>query len=66
MGRISFFVNAGMRFVTELCKMRSFVELWDEITLGRYGIADEAMRRFRYGVRKRRKRVQSCFIAGIS
>ncbi|WP_293809406.1 protein meaA [uncultured Bosea sp.] len=49
-GRISFFVNAGMRFVTELCKMRAFVELWDEITLGRYGIADEAMRRFRYGV----------------
>ncbi len=49
-GRISFFVNAGMRFVTELCKMRAFVELWDEITLGRYGVADEAMRRFRYGV----------------
>ncbi len=49
-GRISFFVNAGMRFVTELCKMRAFVELWDEITLGRYGIADEQMRRFRYGV----------------
>ena len=40
-GRISFFVNAGMRFVTELCKMRAFVELWDEITLGRYGVADE-------------------------
>ncbi len=49
-GRISFFVNAGMRFVTELCKMRAFVDLWDEITLGRYGVADEAMRRFRYGV----------------
>ena len=49
-GRISFFVNAGMRFVTELCKMRAFVELWDEITLGRYGVADEPMRRFRYGV----------------
>ena len=49
-GRISFFVNAGMRFVTELCKMRAFGELWDEITLGRYGVADEAMRRFRYGV----------------
>lgn len=49
-GRISFFVNAGMRFITELCKMRAFVELWDEITLGRYGVADEAMRRFRYGV----------------
>jgi (2R)-ethylmalonyl-CoA mutase len=49
-GRISFFVNAGMRFVTELSKMRAFVDLWDEITLGRYGIADEQMRRFRYGV----------------
>ena len=49
-GRISFFVNAGMRFVTELCKMRAFVDLWDEITLGRYGVADEQMRRFRYGV----------------
>src|SRR5690606_12989158 len=49
-GRISFFVNAGMRFVTELCKMRAFVELWDEITLRRYGVLDEQMRRFRYGV----------------
>ena len=49
-GRISFFVNAGMRFVTELCKMRSFVELWDEITLGRYGVTEEQHRRFRYGV----------------
>ncbi len=49
-GRISFFVNAGMRFVTELCKMRAFAELWDEITLGRYGIAEEQHRRFRYGV----------------
>ncbi len=49
-GRISFFVNAGMRFVTELCKMRAFVELWDEITLGRYGVAEEQNRRFRYGV----------------
>lgn len=49
-GRISFFVNAGMRFVTELCKMRAFVELWDEITLGRYGVAEEQHRRFRYGV----------------
>ena len=49
-GRISFFVNAGMRFITELCKMRAFVDLWDEITLGRYGVADEQMRRFRYGV----------------
>ena len=49
-GRISFFVNAGMRFVTELCKMRAFTELWDEITRDRYGVADEKMRRFRYGV----------------
>jgi ethylmalonyl-CoA mutase len=48
--RISFFVNAGLRFVTELCKMRAFVELWDEITRDRYGIADERHRRFRYGV----------------
>ena len=49
-GRISFFVNAGMRFVTELCKMRAFTELWEEITRTRYGVADAAMRRFRYGV----------------
>ncbi|PKU22030.1 protein meaA [Telmatospirillum siberiense] len=49
-GRISFFVNAGIRFVTELCKMRAFVELWDEICLQRYGVIDEKMRRFRYGV----------------
>lgn len=49
-GRISFFVNAGIRFVTELCKMRAFCELWDEICLNRYGIQDEKMRRFRYGV----------------
>lgn len=49
-GRISFFVNAGIRFVTELCKMRAFVELWDEITLTRYGIQDPKFRRFRYGV----------------
>ena len=49
-GRISFFVNAGMRFVTELCKMRAFTELWDEITQTRYGIEDEKYRRFRYGV----------------
>jgi (2R)-ethylmalonyl-CoA mutase len=49
-GRISFFVNAGMRFVTELCKMRAFAELWDEITLTRYGVKDEKLRRFRYGV----------------
>ena len=49
-GRISFFVNAGMRFVTELCKMRAFTELWDEIALKRYGVEDERLRRFRYGV----------------
>ena len=49
-GRISFFVNAGIRFVTELCKMRAFTELWDEICRDRYGIEDEKYRRFRYGV----------------
>ncbi len=49
-GRISFFVNAGIRFVTEICKMRAFCELWDEITRDRYGIEDEKYRRFRYGV----------------
>ena len=49
-GRISFFVNAGIRFVTELCKMRAFTELWDEITRERYGIEDAKFRRFRYGV----------------
>ncbi|GGE37426.1 protein meaA [Actibacterium pelagium] len=49
-GRISFFVNAGIRFVTEMCKMRAFVELWDEICQERYGITDPKMRRFRYGV----------------
>ena len=49
-GGISFFVNAGMRFVTELAKMRAFTELWDEITRERYGVADPAKRRFRYGV----------------
>lgn len=49
-GRISFFVNAGIRFVTEMCKMRAFVELWDEICQERYGVEDPKMRRFRYGV----------------
>src|SRR5882757_5781858 len=49
-GRISFFVNAGLRFVTEICKMRAFVELWDEITSERYGITDPKQRLFRYGV----------------
>jgi (2R)-ethylmalonyl-CoA mutase len=49
-GRISFFVNAGVRFIEEMCKMRAFVELWDQITRERYGVTDEKMRRFRYGV----------------
>ena len=49
-GRISFFVNAGIRFVTEMCKMRAFGDLWDEICLNRYGVEDEKYRRFRYGV----------------
>jgi (2R)-ethylmalonyl-CoA mutase len=49
-GRISFFVNAGLRFITELCKMRAFAELWDEITAQRYGVADPKHRLFRYGV----------------
>lgn len=49
-GRISFFVNAGIRFVTEMCKMRAFTELWDEICRERYGIEEEKYRRFRYGV----------------
>jgi (2R)-ethylmalonyl-CoA mutase len=49
-GRISFFVNAGIRFVTEMCKMRAFVDLWDEICETRYGVTDAKYRRFRYGV----------------
>jgi (2R)-ethylmalonyl-CoA mutase len=49
-GRISFFVNAGVRFITEMCKMRAFGELWDELTLQRYGVQDAKLRRFRYGV----------------
>jgi (2R)-ethylmalonyl-CoA mutase len=49
-GRISFFVNAGVRFVEEMCKLRAFARLWDEITRERYGIEDPALRRFRYGV----------------
>jgi (2R)-ethylmalonyl-CoA mutase len=49
-GRISFFVNAGMRFITEICKMRAFVEMWDEITAQRYGVTDPKQRLFRYGV----------------
>ena len=50
LSRISFFVNAGVRFITEVCKMRAFVDLWDEIAEKRYGVTDPALRRFRYGV----------------
>ena len=49
-GRVSFFVNAGLRFITEICKMRAFVELWDDITRERYGVTDAKHRMFRYGV----------------
>jgi ethylmalonyl-CoA mutase len=49
-GRISFFVNAGLRFITEICKMRAFGELWDELTAERYGVTDPKHRLFRYGV----------------
>ncbi|HEX7967753.1 MAG TPA: protein meaA, partial [Stellaceae bacterium] len=49
-GRMSFFVNAGIRFITEMCKMRAFAELWDELTRERYGVTEEKYRRFRYGV----------------
>jgi (2R)-ethylmalonyl-CoA mutase len=49
-GRVSFFVNAGIKFVTEMCKMRAFTELWDATCAGRYGVTDEKLRRFRYGV----------------
>ena len=49
-GRISFFVNAGLRFVTEIAKMRAFADLWDEITRDRYGVSDPKKRMFRYGV----------------
>ncbi|WBL37436.1 protein meaA [Tepidiforma flava] len=49
-GRISFFVNSGIRFIEEMCKMRAFVELWDEITRDRYGVQDPKQRLFRYGV----------------
>jgi (2R)-ethylmalonyl-CoA mutase len=48
--RISFFVNAGVRFVEEMCKLRAFVQLWDELTRDRYGVQDPRQRRFRYGV----------------
>ena len=49
-GRISFFVNAGVRFIEETCKMRAFAQMWDEITRDRYGVTDPKMRRMRYGV----------------
>jgi (2R)-ethylmalonyl-CoA mutase len=49
-GRISFFVNAGVRFIEECCKLRAFTQLWDELVLARYGVADPKLRRFRYGV----------------
>ncbi|HEY0640702.1 MAG TPA: protein meaA [Pseudonocardiaceae bacterium] len=48
--RMSFFVNAGLRFVEEMCKMRAFTQLWDELCRDRYGITDPRQRRFRYGV----------------
>ena len=50
LGRISFFVNAGLRFVTEMCKMRAFTQLWDELCRKRWNVTDEKLRRFRYGV----------------
>ena len=50
MGRISFFVNAGIRFIEELCKMRAFTEMWEEICTDRYGVKDPKYKRFRYGV----------------
>jgi len=49
-GRMSFFVNAGIRFVEEMCKLRAFSRLWDRLTADRYGVTDETLRRFRYGV----------------
>jgi len=49
-GRISFFLNAGIRFVEEVCKVRAMAELWDELTRERYGVDDATLRRFRYGV----------------
>src|SRR5690606_8444030 len=49
-GRVSFFVNAGMRFITEICKMRAFVELWEDITRERYAVKEAKNRMFRYGV----------------
>ncbi len=49
-GRISFFVNSGVRFIEEICKLRAFGQLWDELTRDRYGMTDAKLRRFRYGV----------------
>jgi methylmalonyl-CoA mutase N-terminal domain/subunit len=49
-GRVSFFVNAGVRFIDETCKVRASGRLWDEMTRERYGVTDAAQRRFRYGV----------------
>ena len=49
-GRTSFFIDAGVRFVEEMCKMRAFTEMWDRICLERYGVTDPKMRRFRYGM----------------
>jgi (2R)-ethylmalonyl-CoA mutase len=49
-GRISFFVNAGLRFITEMCKLRALAQMWDDITLNRYGVTDPKQRLFRYGV----------------
>src|SRR5206468_735769 len=49
-GRISFFVNSGIRFIEEICKLRAFSQLWDQLTRDRYGITDPQLRRFRYGV----------------
>ncbi len=49
-GRVSFFVNAGIKFIGEICKMRAFVEIWNEICLTKYGVKEEKLRRFRYGV----------------
>ncbi|MBV9046519.1 MAG: protein meaA [Alphaproteobacteria bacterium] len=49
-GRMSFFVNSGVKFITEICKLRAMGELWDEITRDRYGVTDPKLRLFRYGV----------------
>jgi (2R)-ethylmalonyl-CoA mutase len=49
-GRISFFVNAGLRFITEMCKLRALAEMWDDVTANRYGVTDPKQRLFRYGV----------------